>query len=229
MQAMHIFQIVKLLIFMTQNQIIQTLLKAEQISNSVDLSVLMSDTIRQFQSMPITQSFYIQGGNGIGKTYFTTLFLRDWLVIEFPNGYENYRYKDLPSFVKMDSLERFVRDRNGFDSDAKYGAKLALEEIKTAKLLILDDFWVSDGTPHFKQQILSELFNIFDYRWQNNLQTIITTNIDLKKIDTVDKSFGRIVSRIQAFPELELPNKIDFRFQAKIDTEKKPEKLNFAP
>jgi predicted ATPase len=218
---------------MTPNQIIQTLIKADQIPNCVDLNLLLSDNPRQFPTMPITQSFHIQGGNGIGKTYFTTLFLRDWMVNEFPDGFENYMYKNLPNFVKMDSLERYVRDRNGFDQDAKYGVKLALDEIKNTKLLIVDDFWISDGTPNFKQQMLSELFKIFDYRWQNNLQTIITTNIDLKKIDTIDKNFGRIVSRIQAFPELELPNKIDRRFQPKIGTNKqeelpKPEKLSFS-
>ena len=216
---------------MTSNQIIQTLIEADQIPSSVELGVLLSENVRQFPTMPLDQSFHIQGGNGIGKTYFTTLFLRDWLVNEFTNGYQNYRYKDLPSFVKMDSLERYVRDRNGFDQDAKYGAKLALEEIKESKLLIVDDFWISDGTPNFKQQMLSELFNIFDYRWQNNLQTIITTNIDLKKIDTIDKSFGRIVSRIQAFPELELPNKIDFRFKSKLTASQEapiiPTKLSF--
>jgi DNA replication protein DnaC len=211
----------------TNQQIIEKLIAEERIQDGIDIKILLSDEVRQFPDLPLNQSFLMQGGNGVGKTYYVTLFLRDWLINEFPNGFENYQYRSLPNFVKMSSLERFVKDRNGFDQDGRYGAKLALEEIKASKFLILDDFWISEGTLNFKHQMLSELFAILDYRVTNQLQTVVTTNLDLSQIDLIDKNWARITSRIQSFPELELPNKIDRRFQSKIFEGTKPEKLNF--
>lgn len=216
---------------MNNNQIIQNLINDERIPSYVNKSALLSEELRPFPNLPITQSFYMQGGNGVGKTYFATLFLRDWLINQLPDGFQNYQYKDLPDFVKMDKLEQYIREKNGFDEDRRYGAKLILNEIKESKLFILDDFWVSQGTPNFKQLMLSELFDILDYRVTNKLQTVITTNLDLSKIDLIDNNYGRIVSRIRSFPELELPNKKDLRFAGKIETEAVvktiPDKLTF--
>lgn len=205
---------------MTNTQIIQDFLENNRLPDFADRTTLLSGEARQLPTLKIDQSFYLQGGNGIGKTHFATLFLRDWICKKFPNGFEIGKYRELPDFVPFDRFEQYIRNKNGFDSDEKYGAKLALDQIKTSKFLILDDFWLSEGTPHFKQLMFSELFDIFDYRYKNRaeLQTVVTTNLCFTKLDNIDKNFGRIISRIVGIcSELELPKSFDRRFAGKIN------------
>lgn len=64
-------------------------------------------------------------------------------------------------------------------------------EIRTAQLLILDDFGTENATPWAQEK----LFQIINYRYTNKLPTIITTNIPLDQLE------GRIHSRL-ADPEL---------------------------
>jgi DNA replication protein DnaC len=65
------------------------------------------------------------------------------------------------------------------------------EEIRTAPLLILDDFGTENATPWAQEK----LFQIINYRYTNKLPTIITTNIPLDQLE------GRIHSRL-ADPDL---------------------------
>ncbi len=198
---------------LTKPQIISSLI--DRLPNSINQKVILSDDKRDFEDkVNLDQSFYISGKNGVGKTHYITLFLRDYLCSIFPNGFELANYKLVPIFVKMNMFERYVEERNGFEEDSKYGAKLALEEMKYAKLLILDDFWVSEGTDRFKSLCKRELFEILDYRYENSLQTILTTNLNLQKVGEIDSEYLRITSRLFGLcSELDLPNKIDFRNQ----------------
>jgi predicted ATPase len=200
---------------MTKNQIIQTLLIDQRIPKEVNLKALLSEEVRPFQDKVLLDtSFYIQMANGRGKTWYTTLFLRDWLANEYPNGFELWNYKNLPSYVKMNVLERYIKNYNGFKDDLSYGAKLALEELKHAKLLIIDDFWISEGTDNFKGLVRESLFEILDWRSEKELQTIITTNLDLEKIGDIDANYARLASRIRGLCcRLKLPDNGDLRFQ----------------
>jgi DNA replication protein DnaC len=183
---------------MTKNQIIQTLLIEQRLAKEIKLKTILSQEPRAFEDkVSLDTGFYIQGTNRSGKTHYATIFLRDWLCREYPNGFEVWNYKNLPSFVKMNVLERYIKNYNSFNEDEKYGAKLALEEIKHAKLLIIDDFWVSEGTENFKGLVRESLFNILDWRADNELQTIITTNLDLEKIGEIDENYTRLSFRIR--------------------------------
>jgi DNA replication protein DnaC len=59
------------------------------------------------------------------------------------------------------------------------------EEIRRSPLLILDDFGTQNATPWAQEK----LFQIINYRYINNLPTVVTTNLDLSSIE------GRIRSR----------------------------------
>jgi DNA replication protein DnaC len=61
------------------------------------------------------------------------------------------------------------------------------DEIRRAKLLILDDFGTQNATPWAQEK----LFQIINYRYINKLATVITTNLMLDEIE------GRIRSRLQ--------------------------------
>jgi predicted ATPase len=183
---------------MTKNQIIQTFLIDQRIAPEIKLKTILSEEGRLFaDKIPLDSGFYIQGLNRTGKTHYVTLFLRDWLCKEFPEGFQLWNYKSLPIFAKMHVIERYIKDYNGYNSDEKYCARLALEEIKYTKLLIIDDFWVSEGTENFKGLVREKLFEILDWRNDNNLQTVITTNLNLEKIGEVDENYTRLSTRIQ--------------------------------
>jgi DNA replication protein DnaC len=61
------------------------------------------------------------------------------------------------------------------------------EEIRNIDLLILDDLGTENATPWVREKI----FQIINHRYINRLSTVITTNIDLSKIE------DRISSRLQ--------------------------------
>lgn len=65
------------------------------------------------------------------------------------------------------------------------------DEIRNIKLLILDDFGTENATPWAQEK----LFQILNYRYQNRLPLVVTTNHDLEAIEK------RIQSRLQD-PEL---------------------------
>lgn len=59
-------------------------------------------------------------------------------------------------------------------------------EIRTAPLLVLDDFGTQNATPWAQEK----LFQIINYRYINKLPTVVTTNLPLEEIE------GRIRSRL---------------------------------
>jgi DNA replication protein DnaC len=180
---------------MTKLQIIKSLLDFGHFQNPALTSNLISDSSRN-EKIKLTDSRILHGNSGNGKTTQAILFMRDWLATEFPDGFYAGGYRSLPVFVEMASLERHIADKNGFDSDRRYSANLALEEAKNAKLLVLDDLWEVQGTPRGVQAVKRELFEIFDHRYNQNLQTIITTNLDLEELKNKDQEYKRIVDRI---------------------------------
>jgi DNA replication protein DnaC len=180
---------------LTKLQIIKSFLDFGHFHNPRLTGNLISENDRN-DKIKITDSRVFFGTSGNGKTTQAILFLRDWLSDKFPNGFEISRYRELPTFLEMSFFESYVADKNGFEEDRRYSARIALEEAKTADLLILDDLWEVQGTPRAVQAIKRELFEIFDYRYNQNLQTIITTNLDLQELQTRDEDYKRIVDRI---------------------------------
>jgi DNA replication protein DnaC len=180
---------------MTKQQIIHTFLDFGHFTKPVLVKHLTSDTTLN-PKISLKDSRVLWGNSGNGKTTLACLMLRDWLCSEFPEGFELARYRELPVFLSMDSFERYVDDKNSFDEDRRYTSKLSLEEVKTAKFLILDDFWQVEGTARAIQAVKRELFEIFDYRYELGLQTVITTNLDLTELKNKDEDYKRIIDRI---------------------------------
>ncbi len=180
---------------MTKLQIIKSFLEFGHFQNPRLTGNLISETERD-QRIKLTDSRILFGTSGNGKTTQAILFLRDWICDKFPSGFEVARYRELPTFLEMAFFENYVADKNGFEEDRRYAARITIEEAKTADLLILDDLWEVQGTPRAIQAIKRELFEIFDYRYNQNLQTIITTNLVLEDLQNKDEDYRRIVDRI---------------------------------
>jgi hypothetical protein len=134
---------------------------------------------------------------GVGKTKRATHFLRDWLTTNNPTGFDISNYKDEPAWIDMVDLQANILLKNNFNTskDAIWVSGRIIEEVKTAKLLILDDFEFCTSTDRDKESVNSVLYDIFNYRYNHNLQTIITTNLDLVQIYEQTKNNSGLISK----------------------------------
>lgn len=120
---------------------------------------------------------FLQGGSGCGKTHLAA-------------GAANYAVgMGVPTLFLtvpdvLDAL-RFAYDSEETSFEERF------EEIRNAKLLVLDDFGTQNATGWAQEK----LFQIANYRYINKLPTIVTTNLMLDDIE------ARVRSRL-ADPEL---------------------------
>jgi DNA replication protein DnaC len=76
--------------------------------------------------------------------------------------------------------------RSAFAPGATEGYDERFEEIRNAQLLVLDDLGTENATPWAQEK----LYQIINHRYIERLPTVITTNVDLRKID------DRVASRM---------------------------------
>ena len=115
----------------------------------------------------------LQGVNGCGKTHLAAAIV-------------NYRYqaKQPALFVVIpDFLDHL---RSTFSPESKVSYDQLFESVKTAPLLVLDDFGEQSTTPWAQEK----LYQVINYRYNARLPTVITTVCSLDEID------ARISSRL---------------------------------
>ena len=115
----------------------------------------------------------LEGGYGCGKTHLAAAIANDAVSKGVPT-----LFITVPDL--LDSL-RFAYN------DPETTFEQRFEEIRSADLLILDDFGTQNATAWAQEK----LFQIINYRYINKLATVITTNLMLDEIE------GRIRSRLQ--------------------------------
>lgn len=108
----------------------------------------------------------LRGGFGCGKTHLAA-------------AIANYQVESGKSAILLTvpDLLDFLRASFSPDSDTSYDERFV--QIKTAGLLILDDFGTESGTPWAQEK----LFQLLNYRYNAHLPTVITTNFELEEID----------------------------------------------
>ncbi len=119
----------------------------------------------------------LQGKYGCGKTH---------LAAAIANYVVNLGVPTL--FITVPDLLDSLRNAYG-RQDTTFEEQF--DEIRNARLLILDDFGTQNATPWAQEK----LFQIINYRYINRLPLVVTTNLILKDIDS------RISSRLED-PEL---------------------------
>lgn len=119
----------------------------------------------------------LQGGYGCGKTHLAAAIANFAVSVGMPT-----LFLTIPDL--LDTL-RFTYD----DPTATFEGRF--EEIRTAGLLVLDDFGTQNATGWAQEK----LFQIINYRYINRLPTVVTTNLSMEQIE------GRIRSRLED-PEL---------------------------
>lgn len=115
----------------------------------------------------------LEGGYGCGKTHLAAAIANDAVEKGTPT-----LFITVPDL--LDSL-RFAYN------DPETTFEQRFEDIRTAGLLILDDFGTQNATGWAQEK----LFQIINFRYINKLPTVITTNLMLDEIE------GRIRSRLQ--------------------------------
>lgn len=119
----------------------------------------------------------LQGPYGSGKTHLAAAIANFCVSVGVPT-----LFLTVPDL--LDAL-RFAYD----DPEATFEQRF--NEIRSAPLLVLDDF----GTQNATSWAQEKLFQILNYRYINRLPLVVTTNLALEEIE------GRISSRLQD-PEL---------------------------
>jgi DNA replication protein DnaC len=120
------------------------------------------------------------GETGCGKTHLAAAIV-------------NFRYelgKPALFVVVPDFLDHL---RSAFSPDSKISYDQFFESVKTAPLLVLDDFGEQSTNPWVKEK----LFQLINYRYNSRLPTVITTRLSLDEIMAeVDGSISsRLVDR----------------------------------
>ncbi|MCC6261579.1 MAG: ATP-binding protein [Anaerolineales bacterium] len=126
---------------------------------------------------------FLQGGYGCGKTHLAAAIAN--FVVEM----------GVPTlFLTVPDLLDALRFAYGAE-DTTFEERF--EQIRNAKLLVLDDFGTQNATGWAQEK----LFQIINYRYVNKLSTVVTTNLALDEIE------ARIRSRLSD-PELASPVKM---------------------
>lgn len=119
----------------------------------------------------------LQGGYGCGKTHLAASVANFAVSMGVPT-----LFLTVPDLLDM---LRFSYNNEDITFEERF------EEIRSARLLVLDDFGTHNATPWAQEK----LFQIINYRYINQLATVVTTNLSLDEIE------ARIRSRLQD-PEL---------------------------
>jgi len=115
----------------------------------------------------------LQGGYGCGKTHLAAAIANFTVSLGMPT-----LFITVPDL--LDAL-RFSYDNPESTFEQRF------EEIRTAPLLIMDDFGTQNATAWAQEK----LFQIINYRYINHLPLVVTTNLLLEQIE------GRIRSRLE--------------------------------
>ena len=116
----------------------------------------------------------LMGVTGCGKTHLAA-------------AIANYRYQ-----AKQPALFTVVPEfldhlRSTFNPESKVSYDQLFERVKTAPLLILDDFGEQSTTPWAREK----LYQVINYRYNARLATVITTRYSLEEIlDEIDSSIS---------------------------------------
>lgn len=134
----------------------------------------------------LEKSYFFCGIPGSGKTSKSLFFAKKWLEknkIDKSEENENVKFVRFGDLIEL-SKETFADGQKGSNAREK------IREIKNCRFLILDDL----GTEKNTEYVDKIIYDFINYRFEEELQTIFTSNYILEKIS---KNYhDRIASRI---------------------------------
>ncbi|MCO5215145.1 MAG: ATP-binding protein [Thermomicrobiales bacterium] len=136
-----------------------------------------------FAQDPTQRWLVLSGPVGVGKTHLAVA-IAHFVIEQGMNAY----------FAAVPDLMDHLRSTFAPGSEDAYDDRF--EEIRNAQLLVLDDLGTENATPWAQEK----LYQIINHRYVERLPTVITTNVDLRKID------DRVASRM-----------LDYRLTTHVD------------
>ncbi len=148
---------------------------------------IIFDKAQRFLEQDTYKFFFIAGQTGCGKTHICTA-ICTLLSKSKRVKYEKY----------LTLITRLKQLRFGNENEVEY-VKL-LEQLKTIDVLYIDDLLKTKANNDVTKADLEIIFEIIDYRYCNNLITIISSETTLNEIIQIDEALaGRIVEKAGEF------------------------------
>jgi DNA replication protein DnaC len=113
------------------------------------------------------------GETGCGKTHLASAIV-------------NYRYQAGKPALFVVVPEFLDHLRSAFSPESKISYDKLFESVKTASLLVLDDFGEQSTTPWAKEK----LYQVLNYRYNARLATVITTRRSIQETSEIDSSIS---------------------------------------
>src|SRR5680860_73796 len=129
----------------------------------------------QFAQEPGNRWLFLHGPCGAGKTHLAVAIAR--YALEWHNT--SVYFAVVPDL--LDHLRATFDPNSGSAYDDRFNT------IRNAQLLVLDDIGTENATPWAREK----LYQIINHRYMEQLPTVITSNVDQRKVD------DRIMSRIR--------------------------------
>lgn len=121
---------------------------------------------------------------GTGKTHNACVLLNHYIYDCLKNETLDIEYPTVLFVSYVDLISKLRYERKNMAEE--------IETIKTVPLLLLDDVGAGTMSDYAREQTMI----IVDYRYNNNLSTIVTTNISPKELEGKDLLGARTVSRL---------------------------------
>lgn len=151
---------------------------------------------------PLTDSLYMTGPKGTGKTHLAAAMIREIVLDRTPS----HGISDLEWISAPDLL---LEIRATFRDGAEQSEKGIIEQYSECRLLVLDDLGVEKTT----EWSLQTLYTIIDRRYREERQTIVTSNLNLDEL--AEKLDDRIASRLSELCRVVVLTGPDRRVQKK--------------
>lgn len=157
-----------------------------------DMSNIPQTLKKQVEGFDIGKGYYIWGGIGTGKTYLICALVRAYLLRLQELGKLDSWYTP-----KIASVPDILLDiKHSFKEHSTKSEQDIIYKYSKTKCLLLDDL----GTEKLSDWVIQTLYSIVDNRYNEELQTIFTSNLSL---DSIQERIGdRIPSRIAEMCEV---------------------------
>lgn len=129
--------------------------------------------------------FIVSGVSGSGKTHICTALFKELITTFKLNGYYILWNDEIPKLI---ALRKSVASENQANYDKR------INELKNCDILYIDDLFKLDN--RYKEDSLSILYEIINYRYMNNKIVLISSEFEREKFKNTDMAiYGRIFEK----------------------------------